>query len=247
MKKLILSLFACGAVVAANAQAGLLTYGSAGYSLQRGSNDNTTGGFTTSSQEPKIQKWNISPGIGWSLNNNLAVGIEFNYAGSRTENERPSPSPVGFLYEQRTRTIGVGPFIRHTVQFGEHFFAYNQLTVSYLNGKTSRDRSPNVSQEDNYDGVGARFEPAIGIRITPMVALSFGIGGIDFSYLKNDYDAPAGSTSERKMTNLDITMGKQFNLTIQRYCNWGHKARHGKGHRMPMDDTRKIDSNDSDE
>lgn len=256
MKKAILALLACGTVWSAGAQMhmmhdqnkengggrpGLLVYGDLMYNQTRGNNDRTVGGITTNTDAPTMHMFRVSPGIGYSFNNNLAVGIDFTYQGTKTDINLPTGGTG--MTEDRTREIGVGPFIRHSVLIGEHFFAYHQLTFNYINGRNRRDFRTTPNQEDTYDGVSASLMPALGVRITPMIGLAFGFGGISYRYTKtNDFSAP-GTSSETKASEINVTLGRQFNLTLQRYCNWGHK-KHGKGHRMPMDDARRMDMSD---
>lgn len=246
MKKLILSLLACGTVGAAQAQMGLLLYGTGTYASSRGEDNFTTGGITTTTNIPRMVMWQVNPGIGWSLNQNWAVGLDINYMGSKLSEDKGTVA--GQDYEFKTYGLGVGPFVRYTKMLGEHFFVYGQFTADYLRGHQMTLTTPNLESKDQYMGFRATAIPAVGVRVSPTVGLSFGVGGVGFQYLKLDNDAPTGSTSEGKRSDFAVTFGQQFNFTLQKYCNWAPRSRHHRDSDMEeMDGSRRMERNNDDE
>jgi hypothetical protein len=103
------------------------------------------------------------------------------------------------------------------------------------------------SRDDKYKGFDVSYMPAVGIMVCKDMALSFGIGGVAYEWTKSDYSTqgyPAGTEMSAKNSDFEITLGRQFNVGIQK-CFGGHrKVRRAAD---PMDETRHIDTTDDTE
>jgi hypothetical protein len=130
------------------------------------------------------------------------------------------------------------------------FFWYGQLEAHYLKGRVTT-RSTNLSgsnsfvKDDDHKGFDAMYTPAVGILVCKSVAVTFGIGGIGYQYLKYDYSTqgmPAGSELTAKTNNFNVSLGQQVNIGVQKYFGCGHG--HMRHHAEPMDETRHMDTND---
>ncbi len=257
MKKLILSLAVASCATGAFAQTDLthsvLLYGSGGFASTHGSDRTQTSGISSSTDRPRTRDYIIAPGLGFSLNNHLTIGVNGSYVGSKVDYDKKGQA-AGFVYETKNREFGVGPFVRYTQMMGEHFFVFGQLNVNYLNGKATNYNyqisGPNSSFEDTYDGVNASYFPAVGVMFAKSCALSFSIGGIGYEYRKYDYDnkGAIGVENTSKQSEFAVTIGQQFNLGVQKYFGCGRGKGKMKGHHEMMDDTRMMDTkDDSDE
>lgn len=263
MKKLILSLMAAGFAATSYAQVncpgGLLLYGVGSYSNSHGSSTSKFSNANANTiNDPRSLMWEVSPGLGFNITNNLTIGIDFNYTGSKTTWDRKDPSiygnnpivPATYGEDQvKTYDWALGPFVRYTKSISPMFFAYGQFEAHYLSGRrTTRTVTQMVggnsfTRDDNYKGVDVSFMPAVGINVSPSVALTFGVGGVGYEYTKWDFSTqgyPAGTELTGKNNNFEVSFGRQFNVGIQKSFGCV-RPRH---HREPMDDTRAIDTSD---
>lgn len=258
MKKLLLSLVVASCATSAFAQKDLtgsvLLYGTGGYASTHGEDRTSNSGIGVTTDRPRTRDFIVAPGIGFSVNKHLTVGVNFAYVGSKVNYDRNpnNPGDIGQIEESKVREIGVGPFVRYTQMLGEHFFVFGQVNVNYLNGRSENDlyrvSGPTGSSEDRYDGVNASYFPAVGVMFGMNTALSFSIGGIGYEYRKYDYDNNGipGLESTSKQHEFALSIGQQFNLGIQKYfgCGRSHKM---KGRHEMMDDTRMMDTRDDEE
>lgn len=262
MKKLILSLMAAGVTASSFAQIGkclqqgnVLLYGVGTYTNSHGSDTRSFANANSSTvDQPRRLNWEVSPGLGFNITDNVAVGVEFDYTGSKTNYDRKSISFYNQGYgmdQMKTFDYRVGPFVRYTKAVGEHFFVFGQFTAQYLRGRetpryTNLAGTNSFSLDDNYKGVGASFMPAVGLMVSHSVGLTFGVGGISYEYRKYDYhsDLPvvAGSEHTAKTNDFMVTFGRQFNVGLQKYfgCGRGHHMHHAE----EMDETRHMDTSD---
>ena len=249
MKKVLLSMLACSAIgAAANAQ-GLLVYGSIGYTTNNTRDiDNAGGSGTPTYTDRTLYNFlDFSPGIGYMINDNLAVGIQLNAIGSKLHTD--SDVPGSFDTDVRGFAIGGGPFVRATKNMGEHFYTFTQATVSYLNGRTKFESSaPGVTYDpvDRYDGVRGSIIPAVGVKITPIMSIAVSFGGLQYDYTKTKFDVgqnpPAGLESTSKTSNFGVNFGQQAHLTAQ----WMFGSSRRSGNAQPGDDMRRMNTDDDD-
>lgn len=237
MKKIVLSLMAvCGTMAAANAQ-GILVFGDVGYNSNSMGNESVAPGLSVT-DEVKTSVFSFSPGIGYMINQNMAVGIQVKGAGTRILHTTDIPGSVDRT--DRGFDLMVGPFFRYSMPINQTFFSYTQINVGYLTGTYKREE-PTQDFTDKYNGFGAELYPAIGINVTPKMALSMSIGGIGYNRLKWDNElpkgTPAGFESHNTESNFDFNFGQQMNLTVQ--WTFGGKSK-SRANRAPGDDYRDM-------
>lgn len=239
MKKTLLTLLAAAALAPAFAQVGMknsfIAYGSASYSSQRGETE--IGSVTI--DDPHFRSLSVAPGLGYQFTDRLAVGVNFELYGSKVDfdiNNVP-----GQTEETRSRLLYVGPFVRYTMPIGEHFFWFTQADFSYISGKNREtiSGSPDTEIETDVNGVRGRLFPSVGVNFSRTMALAFNIGGVEYNYARIDY----GANVEGKTSLLDANLGEVFGFTVQKYFG----GRRYGGSRMPMDETRRMDTSDDDE
>lgn len=236
MKKVFLSLLACGSIAAANAQ-GILLFGDVGYHSSTRGEEMTMAG-TTAKEEIKTGIFSFNPGIGYMINQNMAVGIQVKGSGTRVLHTNNLPGSTDRT--DRGFDLLVGPFFRYTMPINPTFFTYTQVNVGYLTGTYKREE-PDQDYTDKYNGFGASLYPAVGMNVTRCMALSFSFGGLGYDRLKWDNElpkgTPAGVESHSTRSNFDFDFGRQFNLTVQ--WTFGNKSK-ARGHRAPGDDYREM-------
>ena len=269
MKKLILSLFAAGFAAssfaqapccksgfAGNKQGNLLIYGMASYSSLSGNETEKFGTFNSQTTNiPRVNKWTLSPGIGFNVTNNLTVGAELNWRNSNIVYDRLDTSVIKSfpaVDQKKTFDYALGVFVRHTMRLSDVFFCYGQASAHFLYGRESyRTVTALVGgnswlRDNNYRGWDLGFMPAIGANLTKTLGMTFAFGGVSFSHKEFDlrYDRqywPAGSNKERTENQFDFSFAKRFELGIQKYI-----VMNKRHHKMaePMDETRQMDTND---
>jgi len=258
MKKLILSLVAAGFAATSFAYDGggmqmgnILLYGVGTYSSQHGT---TTEKFGTAnsntSDNDRFRSWRVAPGVGFNITDNIAVGIDGFWAGSRYTIDRKNLGGFPSDDQRKTYDWGVGPFARYSCALSQHFFAFGQLGAHYVKGRqtyrtvTALTGGNSYVRDNDYKGFDVSFVPAVGAMLTKTLGLTFAVGGINYQYAKYDYSTqglPPGSNRESKDNQFNVSFGRELNIGIQKYFGCS-KMRHG--HAEPMDDTRHMDTSD---
>lgn len=253
MKKFFLAILAVGAVATAQAQkaGSILLYGNVGYnSFKTTSSDATPG---TVDEIVKTNSWNISPGVGYQLNRNWTVGLNFSYGSGRTDFDPSTGMYLGgtmvTVDEAKTREFMVGPFVRMTTPLNRTFFLFSQLNASYWSGKDQYEVIGAADHENDFKGFNVNLFPAVGVNFTKCLALNFSFGGIGYAQRTWDMNNSAGSANfllpgETKESEFDFTFGRQFNIGIS--ANLGGR-RHRGGHSEPGMEHRHMDTSDDSE
>jgi len=238
MKKFLLAILAVGAVATAQAQkaGSIFLYGSAGYTGYKNTDDDGLPG--TSDLVTKNRDWHIAPGVGFQLNKNWGVGLNFG-VGINTK----TVDDGSITTDDRMRGLMVGPFVRYTMPLNRTFFVFNQINVSYLNAKSTYDDgvagTPDI--ESSANGFGANWMPAIGVNISRCMALTFDFGGLGYTKLNWDMTGPR----EVNESEFNFNFGRTFNLGIQ--ANFGgHSGRRHHGGMEPGMERRRMDTSDDD-
>jgi hypothetical protein len=222
MKKLILSLLACGTIAAANAQAGSwLLYGQA--SINATSNDEL-GGTTGSAN---TIHWMATPGLGYQFDNHWTLGMYANYS-----NGGAKALGVGMPW-MRTNDWETGVFVRYTENLNKIFSIYGQFNGGFAHGNSTLDGK--VITNSRYNGFSLSFAPVIAANVHKGLALTFGIGGI--GYMNHAYENRNNSNGE-----FAVMFGQQMNLGIQKNFG-GHNRRI---HREPGTDRHMKNWRDDD-
>lgn len=161
MKKLILSLLACGSIAAANAQTGsVLVYGNVGLTSESNADDS------------KALNWSINPGVGYQFNHDWTAGLYLNYA-----NEGTKAGTTGAVW-MRTNEMQVGAFARYTKNLNRIFSVFGQLNAGWVHGNATLDGE--VIDGSRYNGFAIGFAPSVAANIHNGWALTLSLGGISY-------------------------------------------------------------------
>lgn len=203
MKKLFLSLLACGTIAtAANAQKGSwLLYG------QIGVHASSYDGVHSASSN--AISWNVSPGVGYQFDNNWTLGLYASYL-----NQGAKPVGIGAAWI-RTNDWEAGIFARYTNNLNKIFSYYTQFNAGFGHGNTTLDGK--VITNSRYNGFALGITPAISANVHKGLALNFSIGGLGYS--NYGYENVAGTNG-----HFNFTFGNQVNIGIQKNFG-GHNRR----------------------
>lgn len=216
MKKLILSLLACGSIAAANAQAGsTLLYGNVGISN------------TSNADNSKAMSWNVSPGVGYQFDNHWTAGIYVDYRNVRTNDGTTGAKWMG------TNNYELGLFARYTHNLNRIFSLYGQLNAGFTHGNETLDGSTVTNTRSNGFAIG--FTPVIAANIHNGLALNFGIGGIGYTTSTMEHSSNSTNT-------FNFTFGHMMNIGISKNFG-GHNHRI---HREPGTDRHMKNYRDND-
>jgi len=95
----------------------------------------------------------FSPGVGYMLNENLAVGLQLGLNGSSSETEA-----LGITNKTSNNSFGATPFVRYYKWIGDNFGLYGQFDVAFASGtqKVEVTDQPTVESKTSAFGVGIR-------------------------------------------------------------------------------------------
>jgi hypothetical protein len=156
-------------------------------SLQDGSNGN--------GDNNKHRSFQVSPEIGFFLNENFAVGGGLTFASSKSRYEYFQ----GNYQEAKDRGIGVYVFVKRYFPISEKFFFS-------LDGSINYDRRKNTSTINGLKGSGKSY--SIGLHASPSLlffpspnwAIEGSIGGVGLTHSR-------GISDETKSTSFGINYG----------------------------------------
>lgn len=222
MKKLFLSLLACGSIAAANAQAGSwLLYG------QVGINATSSDEFGGTTGNANTINWYATPGLGYQFDNHWTLGLYANYANGGFK-----ALGTGQPW-MRTNDWETGVFVRYTENLNKIFSVFGQFNAGFAHGNSTLDGK--VITNSRYNGFSVGFAPAIAVNVHKGLALTFGIGGI--GYRNHAYENRNNSNGE-----FNLSFGQQINWGIQKNFG-GHNRRI---HREPGTDRHMKNWRDDD-
>lgn len=226
MKKLFLSLLACGSIAAANAQAGSwLLYGQAGVTAS--SYDGVHGPAMGTGGYANSVNWYATPGLGYQFDNHWTLGMYGQYGNGGYKLTGTGQPWI------RTNDWELGLFVRYTENLNKLFAIYGQFNAGFTHGNTTLDGK--VITNSRYNGFNLQFVPAIALNVHKGLALTFGIGGLG-------YHNEAYENTNNSNGTFDISFGQQVNWGIQKNFG-GHNRRI---HREPGTDRHMKNWRDDD-
>ena len=195
-----------------------LLSGSIGYSQQKRETSNNT----PNSQPLELQnkQFNFTPGIGYFIADNLALGLQGNISLTKNEGYTYSGFPSGYnKTESKTRTLSGGVFGRYYKFIGEKVAVYGQLgggyqNIYYSNSLFGALTNSNANREQ---GFYAGLLPGIVFFPTDKIGLELTLRGISYNRLTiKDEEGP--QTSKQVSSNFDFGFGlNDLNLGISLY------------------------------
>ncbi len=144
----------------------------------------------------------IAPSFGYTLKDNLMIGVGLQYINQKTEG-----SSIGFGNPSNSKatnnSIGLTPYIRGYKGVGKQLALYLQGEVGY-----NRFWGTNVQngQSENNDSTGNNLfigiRPGITYFLSKKLAMEVSYGSLGYSYFERKYD------------NANYTKNNSFNLNL---------------------------------
>src|SRR5581483_2243401 len=121
--------------------------------------------------------FNFNPGIGVAVKNNLILGadITFNSEVNKSPNYVYSSVPV--TETKKTKTYGVGVFLREYFPVINRLYIFGQERVYYSAGKTTDQYGGNTDNDKNW-GTGFSFYPGVSFALTKKLQLESGFNNL---------------------------------------------------------------------
>lgn len=157
----------------------------------------------------------FSPQIGYSITNNVMIGIEIGLTSIKETDEELVFDEIEEI-EIISSNFSAGPFVRYTQPIGGIFSAYGQGTINIITGK-SKTKYPGstTNNQENLSGFGARIFPAIAADVGKGWSLNFSIGNLSFTSTKVEPD-DKDQDWEHKYSTIDLSFNPQANIGISK-------------------------------
>jgi hypothetical protein len=144
----------------------------------------------------------IAPAMGFALKENLITGIDFFYSSSESINRAPG-NTIG-----KTRSAGVGVFMRRFYPIAKKFYAFGQARVGYFDKHATIAGITGSTSSSTTDGWGleAGIYPGITYNIAKAFYLEMGFNNLlNISYAKEERTVVVfGNPSTFKQNSFSI-------------------------------------------
>ncbi|RZK59869.1 MAG: porin family protein [Pedobacter sp.] len=194
--------------------------------IQKGA---TIGGLSLSfgttdqnSNATRLNSFAINPRIGYFLNNNLSLGMEFNYNISKLDGEfydyfDTSTNSIQSSFGFKEENFGLSPFARYYIHIKENFKFFGQANLTFqINSYKNIDDTGYLYRTDyTFKGFGASLNP--GFAFLPSgkwdIELSFPL----ISYFNErgnnqDYHFSRSSNVQLVLDNFTPSFGVNFHF-----------------------------------
>jgi hypothetical protein len=165
MKKILLFL---GLILVSNAKAqkgSVLVVGNISYSSS-----------VTESQN-SYKKFVFNPKVGYQFSNSWTIGVESYVASAKFEVDTNT---------SKLNEFSIGPFLRYTKPLNDLVSIYGDFGIGHREYKT-RNTSIGGSGTARGNGFYTYINPAVSINVKKGLGLNFGLGGISYETMDNDF------------------------------------------------------------
>lgn len=165
-KTILISFFI---LLSAGLNAQVFLGGNVNMALSGGKNEND-------SKKTSEFDFGLSPKIGTFLSDKVAIGIEFNFGVSTSNNNHE--------IETITRTVnsGVSPFLRYYAFAAGKFSVYGQANAGVAFSHSDTKFGGDIVTEGKHSMVGIRFFPGLSYDITERISLETAINFLNVHY-----------------------------------------------------------------
>jgi outer membrane protein len=191
MKKIFLSITALltfSLLQAQTSQGTLFIGGGLGISAGGGKTESKTGSTTVSTDNPKTTSLSISPGIGYFIADNLAIGLDFN-VGVNTSKTKGT----NFTNTKTGTSLGVSPFIKYYKMVNDNFGFTGAFSVQVSSQKTKEKyesgSTSTTSDGPKYSNLGIGITPGFVFFPSEKIGIEANFGFLGYQSVKNEYQA----------------------------------------------------------
>lgn len=178
MKKFLMTIVAAVAAVSVNAQ----VYVGGGL------------GFTSTSHDGEsVTNFAIIPEVGYTLDENMALGLAFGYAETGNDNSK-------------VKTLAVNPYLRYNVlKFGR--------ANLFLDGGFAFKNTDSKSAGYKTNEFAIGIKPGLSVSLNEKLSFVSHLGFVGYETSKPDYDgAKSTNTFGLDLNSLNLTFGMYYNF-----------------------------------
>ena len=183
MKKIMMTLAAVAVAATMNAQAYI--GGSLGFS-------------TTSQGDDTKTSFTILPEIGYSLDDNWAVGIVFGYGQTKNSTEVNNVS-----VSTTNKVFTINPYARYT------FAKFDKVNL-FVDGGIDYTHSDNAGAKNNTFGIGV--QPGVAVNLNDKLSFVSHIGWLGYENSKDDYDGAKAANTFGLNLHSSVSFGLYYNF-----------------------------------
>ncbi|MBI1315605.1 outer membrane beta-barrel protein [bacterium] len=150
----------------------------------------------------------FSPGVGYMLNENLAVGLQLALTGNSMETDNGS----GNTSKMSDNTFGAIPFVRYYKWVGDNFGLYGQLDVAFASGTQKIEVTDQPTVESTLSNFGVGIRPGFQYWFQDQWSVNASVGFL--GYESASVDGPQdGDVDEVTTSGFGATLDfSTFNL-----------------------------------
>lgn len=164
-------------------------------------------------QDAKIENdrinFGFSPNFGYTLENNLLIGLGLGYSYLKDKNDYNDSD----RYDATSKTYSVFPYIKKIIPIGNKFAFFLQGEFRYSKYKNDFVENTSLIQHRSGDTFFAGIRPGITYFLTKKIALEANIGSLGYSTSKYDDNYP----EEGKTNSFDFNLNSSnlnFGLSL---------------------------------
>lgn len=167
-------------------------------------------------QSSKTNSYTLAPYFGYFPKDNTAIGIQFFFTNSKTDNAAINNGNVVGTDLTHQNITGISPFIRQYVPIGPKFLFFSQLNAysgfgtaktTSLSGTTSQNTELDISQ------FGASISPGFTYFASKKIALEFSFNLINYNkyrFKSGDIEIQTNDSFSFKFGEFTPAMGASF-------------------------------------
>ncbi|MEQ9262242.1 MAG: outer membrane beta-barrel protein [Owenweeksia sp.] len=156
----------------------------------------------TSVELPKTTTYNLSPAIGYTLRDNILLGVRMGISGSKTED---IDNGSGDKFTTRSNTAGAEIFGRYYFPLSERFFFYPDLGIGFYSTKSEFESNGVTLEGDPSNTFRMGVTPGFAFYPTTHWGIELSAGFIGFSTTSSTNDG-ADPDIETTSGNFDFLL-----------------------------------------
>lgn len=168
--------------------------GSIGFSSTGGETDNGT----TTTDNPTRSNFNVSPTFGYFVADDLAVGVMFNYSGTKVNDDVNDTKSTN-------NTFGLSLFGKKYKSIVENFYVFGQVNVGFASGKSETENNGTTVEGPKRSSIFLGVAPGVEYFFSPKVSMSCSVGALSFASNSEKQDF-GGTEVKDKESTFDLNL-----------------------------------------
>lgn len=144
--------------------------------------------------ETNLTDLGFFPGVGYMLNENLAVGLQLNLLGSTMETVDGDETTT-----MKNNSFGATPFVRYYHWIGDNFGIYGQLDVAFNSGTQTAEVTPFPEFESKTSQFAVGIRPGVQYWFHEAWSVNANVGFLGFE--SSSVDGPADGDGDEVTTS----------------------------------------------